>query len=133
MAKRILAVDDERHILRLIEFNLKAAGWDVTTAENGLLALESVAEAPPDLILLDWSMPELDGIQTLQQLKGNPNTEHIPVVMLTAKSLDSDVSKGWTAGVDAYLTKPFNPRELLDLVDRLLNLDDELLDDDMLI
>lgn len=123
MGNRILAVDDERHILRLIEVNLRAAGYDVVCAADGVQALAAVATDPPDLILLDWAMPELDGLEVLKRLKANPVTAGIPVIMLTAKAQDSDVLKGWESGVDAYLTKPFNPRELLAFVGRLISED----------
>lgn len=130
MGNRVLAVDDERHILRLIEVNLKAAGYEVVCAGDGVQALEAVAADPPDLIVLDWAMPELDGLEVLKRLKSNPETSLIPVVMLTAKAQDSDVFKGWETGVDAYLTKPFNPRELLAFVGRLIS--DDLTEDDEL-
>ncbi len=119
MAKRILAVDDERHIVRLIQVNLERAGFDVVTANDGAQALEMVAAEKPDLIVLDWMMPQLNGMETLKRLKGDPETENIPVIMLTAKSQDADVFKGWQSGVDCYLTKPFNPMELLAFVKRI--------------
>lgn len=119
MAKRILAVDDERHIVRLIQVNLERAGYQVLTANDGQQALEMVAKERPDLIVLDWMMPQLNGMETLKRLKANPATQDIPVIMLTAKSQDADVFKGWQSGVDCYLTKPFNPMELLTFVKRI--------------
>jgi two-component system alkaline phosphatase synthesis response regulator PhoP/two-component system response regulator VicR len=119
MAKRILAVDDERHIVRLIQVNLERAGYEVLTAGDGQQALEMVAKERPDLIVLDWMMPQLNGMETLKRLKANPATQDIPVIMLTAKSQDADVFKGWQSGVDCYLTKPFNPMELLTFVKRI--------------
>jgi two-component system alkaline phosphatase synthesis response regulator PhoP/two-component system response regulator VicR len=119
MAKRILAVDDERHIVRLIQVNLERAGYEVMTANDGQQALEMVANDRPDLIVLDWMMPQLNGMETLKRLKANPTTQDIPVIMLTAKSQDADVFKGWQSGVDCYLTKPFNPMELLTFVKRI--------------
>ena len=119
MAKRILAVDDERHIVRLIQVNLERAGYEVLTAADGQQALETVAKEHPDLIVLDWMMPQLNGMETLKRLKANPATADIPVIMLTAKSQDADVFKGWQSGVDCYLTKPFNPMELLTFVKRI--------------
>ena len=119
MAKRILAVDDERHIVRLIQVNLERAGYEVMTAGDGLQALEVVAKDRPDLIVLDWMMPQLNGMETLKRLKANPATNNIPVIMLTAKSQDADVFKGWQSGCDCYLTKPFNPMELLAFVKRI--------------
>ena len=119
MAKRILAVDDEKHIVRLIQVNLERAGYEVACANDGVQALEMVAQQKPDLIVLDWLMPQLNGMETLKRLKANDATADIPVIMLTAKSQDADVFKGWQSGVDCYLTKPFNPMELLTFVKRI--------------
>jgi len=120
MAKKILAVDDERHIVRLVQINLQKEGYDVTTASNGREALEKVAENKPDLIVMDVMMPEMDGFEALKRLKENPETAEVPVIMLTAKAQDADVFRGWQSGADLYLTKPFNPSELLTFVKRLL-------------
>ena len=129
MAKKILAVDDEKHIVRLIQVNLERAGYEVATANDGAQALEMVAQDKPDLIVLDWMMPQLNGMETLKRLKANEATADIPVIMLTAKSQDQDVFKGWQSGVDSYLTKPFNPMELLTFVKRIFaSLEEE--DDD---
>lgn len=119
MAKKILAVDDEKHIVRLIQVNLERAGYEVMTANDGQQALDLVAQETPDLIVLDWMMPQLNGMETLKRLKANDATAEIPVIMLTAKSNDADVLKGWQSGVDCYLTKPFNPMELLTFVKRI--------------
>lgn len=119
--KKILAVDDERHIVRLIQVNLERAGYEVSTAYDGLEALRAIEENRPDLIVLDVMMPQLDGFETLKRLKANPNTADIPVIMLTAKSQDADVFRGWQSGVDCYLTKPFNPMELLAFVKRIFD------------
>ena len=121
MGKKILAVDDEKHIVRLIQVNLERAGYEVGTAYDGLEALKAVEENRPDLIVLDVMMPQLDGFETLKRLKANPNTSEIPVIMLTAKSQDADVFRGWQSGVDGYLTKPFNPMELLAFVKRIFD------------
>lgn len=121
MAKRILAVDDEKHILRLVQINLEKAGYDVVTASNGREALEAVAAQKPALIVMDVMMPEMDGLEALQKLKDDPATADIPVVMLTAKAQDADVFQGWQSGADLYLTKPFNPIELLTFVRRILD------------
>lgn len=129
MSKRILAVDDEKHIVRLIQVNLERAGYTVETAFDGQEALQKVADNPPDMIVLDWMMPQLNGMETLKRLKANPATENIPVIMLTAKSQDADVLKGWQSGVDSYLTKPFNPMELLAFVKRIFQSLEEEEDD----
>jgi len=119
--KRILAVDDEKHIVRLVEVNLRKAGYDVDTAYDGREALEKVKKNPPDLIVLDVMMPQLDGFSVLKRLKQDPATKDIPVIMLTAKAQDADVFRGWQSGVDSYLTKPFNPLELITFVERILD------------
>lgn len=119
MAKRILVVDDERHIVRLIQVNLERAGYEILTAFDGVEALEKVSQDNPDMLVLDVMMPRMDGFEVLRNLKADPRTESIPVIMLTAKAQDADIFRGWQTGVDAYLTKPFNPRELLVFVERI--------------
>jgi two-component system alkaline phosphatase synthesis response regulator PhoP/two-component system response regulator VicR len=117
--KKILAVDDERHIVRLVQVNLERAGYEVITAFDGVEALKKVHDEKPDLIVLDVMMPQMDGFETLKNLKANPATRDVPVIMLTAKAQDADVFRGWQSGVDCYLTKPFNPLELLTFVKRI--------------
>ncbi len=119
MPKKILAVDDERHIVRLVQVNLERAGYEVVTAFDGKDALEKVASEQPDLVVLDVMMPYMDGFEVLQNLRKNPNTRELPVIMLTAKAQDADVFRGWQSGVDCYLTKPFNPMELISFVKRI--------------
>lgn len=121
MAKKILAVDDEKHIVRLVQVNLERAGYEVVTANDGKEALEKVQQENPDLVVLDVMMPYMDGFEVLQNLRRNPSTRDIPVIMLTAKAQDADVFKGWQSGVDCYLTKPFNPMELLSFVKRIFD------------
>jgi len=119
MLKKILAVDDERHIVRLVQVNLQKEGFEVATASNGREALEKVAADKPDLVVLDVMMPEMDGFEALKKLKEDPETAGIPVIMLTAKAQDADVFRGWQSGADLYLTKPFNPQELITFVKRI--------------
>jgi two-component system alkaline phosphatase synthesis response regulator PhoP/two-component system response regulator VicR len=119
MPKKILAVDDERSIVRLVQVNLQRAGYDVVTAFDGKEALDKVASEQPDLVVLDVMMPYMDGFEVLQTLRKNPNTRELPVIMLTAKAQDADVFRGWQNGVDCYLTKPFNPMELIAFVKRI--------------
>ncbi|HOC31016.1 MAG: response regulator [Armatimonadetes bacterium] len=119
MAK-ILAVDDERNIARLVQVNLERQGHQVTVAYDGEEALQKVAQEKFDLIVCDVMMPRKDGFQVLNELKANPATAEIPVIMLTAKAQDADVFRGWSSGVDCYLTKPFNPQELVNFVQRVL-------------
>ena len=121
MPKKILAVDDERHIVRLVEVNLQRAGYEVVTAHDGREALEKIKSENPDLVVLDVMMPYMDGFEVLKNLKADPSTAEIPVIMLTAKAQDADVFRGWQSGVDCYLTKPFNPMELLTFVKRIFD------------
>src|ERR1051325_6291530 len=119
MPKKILAVDDERHIVRLVQGNLERAGYEVVTAFDGKDALGKGASAQPGLVGLDVMMPYMDGFEVLQNLRKNPSTRELPVIMLTAKAQDADVFRGWQSGVDCYLTKPFNPMELISFVKRI--------------
>lgn len=121
MPKKILAVDDERAIVRLVQINLERQGYQVVTAYDGKEALEKVATEKPDLVVLDVMMPYMDGFEVLQQLRKNPETRDLPVIMLTAKAQDTDVFRGYTSGVDLYLTKPFNPMELVSFVKRIFS------------
>jgi two-component system, OmpR family, alkaline phosphatase synthesis response regulator PhoP len=121
MAKQILAVDDEQNIRRLLEVNLQRAGYQVTTAWDGQDALEKVGRQRPDMVVLDVMMPRIDGFEVLRRLKADPSTAEIPVLMLTAKAQDADIFHGLRAGADFYLTKPFNPSELLMWVKRILD------------
>jgi len=108
----ILVVEDEAHIRRVLEYNLKLDGYEVYLAEDGTTGLKIANDKNPDVILLDWLMPVMDGIQVLTKLKINKNTKHIPVLMLTAKGMLSDVTKALEMGADDYITKPFNPIQL---------------------
>lgn len=117
--KKILVVDDERHIVRLVEVNLVRAGYEVVTAFDGVEALDAVKEHKPDMLVLDVMMPRMDGFEVLKHLQADPGYQNIPVIMLTAKAQDADIFKGWQSGVSSYLTKPFNPKELLVFVERI--------------
>jgi two-component system, OmpR family, alkaline phosphatase synthesis response regulator PhoP len=119
MAKKILVVDDERHIVRLVQVNLERAGYEILTAYDGVEALEKVKSESPDMVVLDVMMPRMDGFEVLKNLQADPRYQDIPVIMLTAKAQDADIFKGWSSGVSSYLTKPFNPRELLVFVERI--------------
>ncbi len=119
MPKKVLACDDERHIVRLIQVNLERAGYEVVTAFDGREALKKIDEEHPDMVVLDVMMPYMDGFETLKHIRANPATRNLPVIMLTAKAQDQDVFQGYSHGVDIYLTKPFNPMELLTFVKRI--------------
>ena len=107
---RILIVDDEDRIITFLKSKLKASGYEVLTASNGLEALEQARTHEPDLIVLDIVMPKKDGIETLKELR---EFSSVPVIMLSAKAADSDKITGLTQGADDYLAKPFNPDELV--------------------
>jgi two-component system KDP operon response regulator KdpE len=107
---RILVVDDEARILSFLSSKLKASGYEVLTAGNGLEGLEQAQAQEPDLIVLDLIMPKMDGLEMLKQLR---SFSAVPVIILTAKSADADRIKGLQLGADDYLPKPFNPDELV--------------------
>ncbi len=121
MLKRLLIVDDEPNLLRAVAACLKAGGYDVSTARSGREALVQLAEAVPDLVVSDVRMPGMDGYQLMRQLRGAPRTALVPIVFLTAKDETADRIEGFRAGVDAYLTKPFEPDELIAVVVAILN------------
>jgi two-component system phosphate regulon response regulator PhoB len=114
MAKsKVLIVDDEQDVTELLEFNLRSAGYDVVSAEDGPTALKKAREALPDLIVLDVMLPEMDGTEVCKQLRRDPSTARIPIIMLTAKAGEIDRVLGLELGADDYVTKPFSPRELV--------------------
>ena len=116
---RVLVVDDDEVIRQLIAVNLTLEGFDVVTAVDGRDCLEKVAEVGPDVITLDVMMPRLDGWVTATQLRRNPETASIKVVLITARAQEDDRSRGQQIGVDAYLTKPFDPLEMIRVVREL--------------
>jgi CheY-like chemotaxis protein len=124
MGKRILLVEDEKNIILGVRTCLDAVGYEVEIAENGEIALEAVRRRKPDLILLDLVMPKFDGFEVLDSLKNNPGTREIPVVVLTAKAGEEDRQRAIKLGADAYMTKPFRPQELWDILKKFLP-DDE--------
>lgn len=109
---RVLVIEDEAHIRMALEYNLQMDGFEVHLAENGRQGLEAVGRVRPDLVLCDWMMPEMNGVEVVRELKGNPKTSHLPVFMLTAKSMVGDVEEAFKAGADDYITKPFDPLKL---------------------
>lgn len=118
MAKHVVAVDDEANIRRLVEINLKRAGYRVTTACDGVDALAKIRADRPDLVLLDLMMPQMDGFEVLRQLKADPVTAAIPVVLVTVQMQDASFVEGWSQGAADYLTKPFSLTDLLAVVQR---------------
>lgn len=120
MAKRILIADDEPNIVISLEFLLRREGYDVVVATNGAAALASVREQRPDLAILDVMMPQRNGFEVCQDLRGDPEMQGLRIIMLTAKGRDTEVAKGLALGADHYMTKPFSTRELVARVKDLL-------------
>jgi two-component system phosphate regulon response regulator PhoB len=116
----VLVVDDDRDILDTVAMKLEIGGLDVHTESDGEAGLAAAFELSPDLILLDWMMPKLTGIEVCLRLRDNPQTAHVPIVLLTAKAQEPDIERGFAAGADDYLVKPFSPRELQSRVAALL-------------
>ncbi|MEW6103491.1 MAG: response regulator [bacterium] len=114
--KSILLVDDEEDLVETGKMFLEDAGYEVDTAKDGLEAMEKVYEKKYGLILLDITIPEMDGYQVCRMLKNDPSYKDIPVVMLTAKTLKADKFRGMETGADEYLTKPYTPDELISAV-----------------
>jgi len=119
MSLKVLVCDDERNIVRLIQVNLERQGHVVVTAYDGREALEKVTSEKPDLILLDVMMPYVDGIEVLKTIRKDPETAKIPVIMLTVKAQQGDDLKGLAAGANMYMTKPFNPIDLQEFLERV--------------
>lgn len=109
---RILVVDDEEAILELISFNLLKEGFSVDTAMDGQEALAKMERNTPDLVILDWMLPGLDGLEVCRRIRRNPHTADLPVIMLTARGEEMDKVLGLELGANDYVTKPFSPREL---------------------
>jgi two-component system, OmpR family, alkaline phosphatase synthesis response regulator PhoP len=117
----ILFADDDPGMRALVVINLEAEGFTVTTANDGVAALDKIEQLHPDLIVLDVMMPGRDGLDVLQELRKRPAVAGIPVVLLTAKATDADVWDGWKAGADYYMTKPFKPQQLTDFAHSILD------------
>ena len=112
-AKQILIVEDEKPIRDMIGFGLRRAGFEVREAEDCQGARVEVANRLPDLVLVDWMLPDMSGLELTRLLKKDPATREVPVIMLTARAEEEDKIRGLEAGADDYVTKPFSPRELL--------------------
>ena len=119
-AKHILIVEDERPIREMIAYGLKRAGFDVREAEDSRSARSALADRRPDLMLIDWMLPDTSGLELTRSLKRERETRDLPIIMLTARAAEADKVAGLDGGADDYLTKPFSPRELLARVNALL-------------
>jgi len=120
MSKKILLVDDEPALVMLTKARLQANGYEVAEASSGMECLEKVVKEKPDLILLDIMMPRMDGFTTLTQLRGYPSSKSIPVIMFSAKAMQTDRERALAAGAQDYLVKPFKPEVLLAIIQKAL-------------
>jgi two-component system, OmpR family, phosphate regulon response regulator PhoB len=119
-AKQVLIVEDERPIREMIAFGLKRAGFEVREAEDCRAARALVADRRPDLVLVDWMLPDMSGLELTRALKRDRETRELPIIMLTARSEEGDKIAGLEGGADDYVTKPFSPRELLARIQAVL-------------
>ena len=113
MSETILIVDDEADVLDLVVYNLQKTGYRTTTARDGVAGLQKARDLLPALVVLDLMLPQLEGTEVCRQLKADPKTAHIPIIMLTAKAEETDRVVGFELGADDYVVKPFSPRELV--------------------
>lgn len=120
MTPRILVVEDEAALATLLSYNLEKAGFAVAVAATGEDALLGLAEDPPDLVLLDWMLPHVSGIEVCRRIRRAPETRDLPVIMLTARGEEADRIRGLDVGADDYVSKPFSPGELIARIRALL-------------
>jgi two-component system phosphate regulon response regulator PhoB len=117
---KILIVEDEPAIRELVSVNLRHAGHDVEQAHDAASARQRIDTSLPDLIVLDWMLPDVTGVDLAKQLRADPRTRELPIILLTARAAEGDKLQGFDAGADDYLTKPFSPRELIARIKALL-------------
>ena len=120
MNKKVLIADDEQNIVISLEFLMKREGFEVVVANDGDEAIRRIRADQPDLVLLDVMMPKKSGFEVCQEVKSDPALGAVRILMLTAKGRDTELAKGLALGADAYMTKPFSTRELVDKVRSLL-------------
>jgi two-component system phosphate regulon response regulator PhoB len=120
MQKKILVVEDEAAIRSMVEFALQSEGFGVTGVENGREANQAIAECVPDLMLIDWMLPGVSGLELVRGFRRNASTRTVPIIMLTARTEETDKIDGLDSGADDYITKPFSTRELLSRINALL-------------
>ncbi|KON80656.1 response regulator [Azoarcus sp. PA01] len=120
MAKKILIADDEQNIVISLEFLMKREGYEVSIATDGEEAVARIRAELPDLVLLDVMMPKKSGFEVCQEIKADPALQSVRILMLTAKGRDAEVAKGLALGADAYMTKPFSTKELVERVRSML-------------
>ena len=117
---RILVVDDDDDICALVAFKLESLGHEVLIERDGEGGLAAARQELPDLVVLDWMMPRMTGLEVCLAVRSDPGLERMPIILLTAKAQEADVQRGFAAGADDYLVKPFSPRELASRVEALL-------------
>lgn len=120
MAKKIVLAEDESHIARLITFKLEREGYELYWEQDGESALKKIKEIIPDLVILDIMMPVMDGYEVLKHIKELDDLKDIPIIMLTAKSQEQDIIKGFNLGAEDYISKPFKPAELTARIKKIL-------------
>ncbi len=120
MASRVLIVDDEQNIVISLEFMMKREGYEVSIAQDGQEAIEMIRAEMPDLVLLDVMMPKKSGFEVCQEVRADPGLRSVRILMLTAKGRETEVAKGLAVGADAYITKPFSTKELVERVRAML-------------
>jgi DNA-binding response OmpR family regulator len=120
MTATVLVVDDDQDIRELVTWKLEASGYTVIGEPDGEAGLAAALEVRPALVLLDWMMPRLSGLEVCRALRDDPATAQVPVILLTAKAQEADIQRGFAAGADDYIVKPFSPRELVSRVDAVL-------------
>lgn len=120
MNTKVLVIDDEMHIVELLKFNLEVSNYEVSYSYDGFDGFIKAKEAKPDLILLDWMLPNISGIEVLRKIRSDKDLKNIPVIMLTAKNMENDKVEGLEVGADDYITKPFSIKELLARVSSVL-------------
>ena len=121
VSKKVLVADDEAHILHVVSMKLRNAGFEVITAEDGEEALDICMSETPDLLITDFQMPYMTGLELCKELRAHEETKDIPAIMLTARGFDIEPSEMAEAGITAVLAKPFSPREVLEHVKNLLS------------
>ena len=120
IVKQILVVEDERPIREMLAFGLRRAGFEVREAADALAARSAVANQRPDLLIIDWMLPDTSGLELTRQFKRDRDTAELPIIMLTARAEEADKIAGLDGGADDYLTKPFSPRELVSRINAVL-------------
>jgi two-component system phosphate regulon response regulator PhoB len=120
MKPTVMIVEDEASLVTMLRYNLEKEGYAVTEASDGEEAVTVADETPPDAVILDWMLPRMSGIEVCRQLRRKPETRHVPIIMLTARSEETDKVRGLNVGADDYMTKPFSMPELVARVRALL-------------